>query len=302
MSRLRHIVRSMPFRRFLAGIAAVLLLLPAACSRHDDAQAPVVDSLGTVFSPSNSLIREPANSSVNGTLKSTYEYLRLIDGHDLPDDDGYAHDHLVAALRPYLVNGGDSRQAHVSQLMAASSLKTLNALSDKERSEVDKRTRLPKGCITRKTVTTDLPIATMRREIGLSNDGLCLTPWKVTVTDYTTSSEEARWAMQALANADLFGNAAEIEKSGWQAISDGYLRHVDTYSGPSTTIAMALSATDTVSALSRSQVQRIGDRLTDALCPRKDLGPALIRNGKPVKDKCSVESAYLLRYSGNWAW
>lgn len=292
----------MPFRRFLAGIAAVLLLLPAACSRHDDAQAPVVDSLGTVFSPSNSLIREPANSSVNGTLKSTYEYLRLIDGHDLPDDDGYAHDHLVAALRPYLVNGGDSRQTHVSQLMAASSLKTLNALSDKERSEVDKRTRLPKGCITRKTVTTDLPIATMRREIGLSNDGLCLTPWKVTVTDYTTSSEEARWAMQALANADLFGNAAEIEKSGWQAISDGYLRHVDTYSGPSTTIAMALSATDTVSALSRSQVQRIGDRLTDALCPRKDLGPALIRNGKPVKDKCSVESAYLLRYSGNWAW
>lgn len=302
MSRLRHIVRSMPFRRFLAGIAAVLLLLPAACSRHDDAQAPVVDSLGTVFSPSNSLIREPANSSVNGTLKSTYEYLRLIDGHDLPDDDGYAHDHLVAALRPYLVNGGDSRQAHVSQLMAASSLKTLNALSDKERSEVDKRTRLPKGCITRKTVTTDLPIATMRREIGLSNDGLCLTPWKVTVTDYTTSSEEARWAMQALANADLFGNAAEIEKSGWQAISDGYLRHVDTYNGPSTTIAMALSATDTVSALSRSQVQRIGDRLTDALCPRKDLGPALIRNGKPVKDKCSVESAYLLRYSGNWSW
>lgn len=302
MSRLRHIVRSMPFRRFLAGIAAVLLLLPAACSRHDDAQAPVVDSLGTVFSPSNSLIREPANSSVNGTLKSTYEYLRLIDGHDLPDDDGYAHDHLVAALRPYLVNGGDSRQTHVSQLMAASSLKTLNALSDKERSEVDKRTRLPKGCITRKTVTTDLPIATMRREIGLSNDGLCLTPWKVTVTDYTTSSEEARWAMQALANADLFGNAAEIEKSGWQAISDGYLRHVDTYNGPSTTIAMALSATDTVSALSRSQVQRIGDRLTDALCPRKDLGPALIRNGKPVKDKCSVESAYLLRYSGNWSW
>ena len=258
MSRLRHIVRSMPFRRFLAGIAAVLLLLPAACSRHDDAQAPVVDSLGTVFSPSNSLIREPANSSVNGTLKSTYEYLRLIDGHDLPDDDGYAHDHLVAALRPYLVNGGDSRQAHVSQLMAASSLKTLNALSDEQKSEVDKRTRLPKGCITRKTVTTDLPIATMRREIGLSNDGLCLTPWKVTVTDYTTSSEEARWAMQALANADLFGNAAEIEKSGWQAISDGYLRHVDTYNGPSTTIAMALSATDTVSALSRSQVQRIG--------------------------------------------
>lgn len=302
MSRLRHIVRSMPFRRFLAGIAAVLLLLPAACSRHDDAQAPVVDSLGTVFSPSNSLIREPANSSVNGTLKSTYEYLRLIDGHDLPDDDGYAHDHLVAALRPYLVNGGDSRQAHVSQLMAASSLKTLNALSDEQKSEVDKRTRLPKGCITRKTVTTDLPIATMRREIGLSNDGLCLTPWKVTVTDYTTSSEEARWAMQALANADLFGNAAEIEKSGWQAISDGYLRHVDTYNGPSTTIAMALSATDTVSALSRSQVQRIGDRLTDALCPRKDLGPALIRNGKPVKDKCSVESAYLLRYSGNWSW
>lgn len=302
MSRLRHIVRSMPFRRFLAGIAAVLLLLPAACSRHDDAQAPVVDSLGTVFSPSNSLIREPANSSVNGTLKSTYEYLRLIDGHDLPDDDGYAHDHLVAALRPYLVNGGDSRQAHVSQLMAAPSLKTLNALSDEQKSEVDKRTRLPKGCITRKTVTTDLPIATMRREIGLSNDGLCLTPWKVTVTDYTTSSEEARWAMQALANADLFGNAAEIEKSGWQAISDGYLRHVDTYNGPSTTIAMALSATDTVSALSRSQVQRIGDRLTDALCPRKDLGPALIRNGKPVKDKCSVESAYLLRYSGNWSW
>lgn len=302
MSRLCHIVRSMSFQRFLAGVAAILLLLPAACSRHDDAQAPVVDSLGTVFSPSNSLIREPANSSVNGTLKSTYEYLRLIDGHDLPDDDGYAHDHLVAALRPYLVNGGDSRQTHVSQLMAASSLKTLNALSDKERSEVDKRTRLPKGCITRKTVTTDLPIATMRREIGLSNDGLCLTPWKVTVTDYTTSSEEARWAMQALANADLFGNAAEIEKSGWQAISDGYLRHVDTYSGPSTTIAMALSATDTVSALSRSQVQRIGDRLTDALCPRKDLGPALIRNGKPVKDKCSVESAYLLRYSGNWAW
>lgn len=292
----------MPFRRFLAGIAAVLLLLPAACSRHDDAQAPVVDSLGTVFSPSNSLIREPANSSVNGTLKSTYEYLRLIDGHDLPDDDGYAHDHLVAALRPYLVNGGDSRQADVSQLMAASSLKTLNALSDEQKSEVDKRTRLPKGCITRKTVTTDLPIATMRREIGLSNDGLCLTPWKVTVTDYTTSSEEARWAMQALANADLFGNAAEIEKSGWQAISDGYLRHVDTYNGPSTTIAMALSATDTVSALSRSQVQRIGDRLTDALCPRKDLGPALIRNGKPVKDKCSVESAYLLRYSGNWSW
>ncbi|MGK2351921.1 hypothetical protein [Cutibacterium sp. V947] len=292
----------MPFRRFLVGIAAVLLLLPAACSRHDDAQAPVVDSLGTVFSPSNSLIREPANSSVNGTLKSTYEYLRLIDGHDLPDDDGYAHDHLVAALRPYLVNGGDSRQAHVSQLMAASSLKTLNALSDKERSEVDKRTRLPKGCITRKTVTTDLPIATMRREIGLTNDGLCLTPWKVAVTDYTTSSEDARWAMQALANADLFGNAAEIEKSGWQAISDGYLRHVDTYSGPSTTIAMALSATDAVSALSRSQVQRIGDRLTDALCPRKDLGPALTRNGKPVKDKCSVESAYLLRYSGNWAW
>lgn len=302
MSRLRHIIRSMLFRRFLAGIAAVLLLLPAACSRHDDAQAPVVDSLGTVFSPSNSLIREPANSSVNGTLKSTYEYLRLIDGHDLPDDDGYAHDHLVAALRPYLVNGGDSRQAHVSQLMAASSLKTLNALSDEQKSEVDKRTRLPKGCITRKTVTTDLPIATMRREIGLSNDGLCLTPWKVTVTDYTTSSEEARWAMQALANADLFGNAAEIEKSGWQAISDGYLRHVDTYNGPSTTIAMALSATDTVSALSRSQVQRIGDRLTDALCPRKDLGPALIRNGKPVKDKCSVESAYLLRYSGNWSW
>ena len=299
---MRHIVRSMPFRRFLAGIAAVLLLLPAACSRHDDAQAPVVDSLGTVFSPSNSLIREPANSSVNGTLKSTYEYLRLIDGHDLPDDDGYAHDHLVAALRPYLVNGGDSRQTHVSQLMAASSLKTLNALSDEQKSEVDKRTRLPKGCITRKTVTTDLPIATMRREIGLSNDGLCLTPWKVTVTDYTTSSEEARWAMQALANADLFGNAAEIEKSGWQAISDGYLRHVDTYNGPSTTIAMALSATDTVSALSRSQVQRIGDRLTDALCPRKDLGPALIRNGKPVKDKCSVESAYLLRYSGNWSW
>ncbi|NYK77407.1 hypothetical protein GPW07_24640, partial [Salmonella enterica subsp. enterica serovar Typhimurium] len=68
---------------------------------------------------------------------------------------------------------------HVNQLMAASSLKTLNALSDKERSEVDKRTRLPKGCITIKTVMTDLPIATMRREIGLSNDGLCLTPWKV---------------------------------------------------------------------------------------------------------------------------
>lgn len=173
-------------------MAAILLLLPTACV--DDAQAPVVDNLGTVLSPSNSLIREPANSSVNGTLKSTYEYLRLIDGHDLPDDDGYAHDHLVAALRPYLVNGGDSRQAHVTQLMAASSLKTLNALSDKERSEVDKRTRLPKGCITRKTVMTDLPIATMRREIGLSNDGLCLTPWKVK----TTSSEEARWAMQAL--------------------------------------------------------------------------------------------------------
>lgn len=290
----------MSFQRFLAGVAAILLLLPTACA--DDAQAPVVDNLGTVLSPSNSLIREPANSSVNGTLKSTYEYLRLIDGHDLPDDDGYAHDHLVAALRPYLVNGGDSRQAHVTQLMAASSLKTLNALSDKERSEVDKRTRLPKGCITRKTVMRDLPIATMRREIGLSNDGLCLTPWKVAVTDYKTSSEEARWAMQALANADLFGNAAEIEKSGWQAISDGYLRHVDMYSGPSTTIAMALSATDTVSALSRSQVQRIGDRLTDAPCPRKDLGPALIRDGKPVKDKCSVESAYLLRYSGNWSW
>ena len=195
LSLLRHSVRNVSFQRFLVGIAAILLLLPTACFRQDDAQAPVVDNLGTVFSPSNSLIREPTNSSATGTLKSTYEYLRLIDGHDLPDDDGYAHDHLVAALRPYLVNGGDSRQAHVNQLMAASSLKTLNALSDKERSEVDKRTRLPKGCITRKTVMTDLPIATMRREIGLSNDGLCLTPWKVK----TTSSEEARWAMQALA-------------------------------------------------------------------------------------------------------
>ncbi|EFS73931.1 hypothetical protein E5345_01520 [Propionibacterium sp. NM47_B9-13] len=292
----------MSFQRFLAGIAAVLLLLPTACSRQDDAQAPVVDNLGTVLSPSNSLIREPANSSVNGTLKSTYEYLRLIDGHDLPDDDGYAHDHLVAALRPYLVNGGDSRQAHVNQLMAASSLKTLNALSDKERSEVDKRTRLPKGCITRKSVMTDLPIATIRREIGLTNDGLCLTPWKVAVTDYTTSSEDARWAMQALASADLFGNVDDVEGSGWKAVADGYLRHLDTYSGPGTTIAMALSAADTVSALSRSQLQRIGDRLTDAPCPRKDLGPALIRNGKPVKNKCSIESAYLLRYSGNWAW
>jgi len=277
-------------------VAAILLLLPTACV--DDAQAPVVDNLGTVLSPSNSLIREPANSSVNGTLKSTYEYLLLIDGHDLPDDDGYAHDHLVAALRPYLVNGGDSRQAHVNQLMAASSLKTLNALSDKERSEVDKRTRLPKGCITRKTVMTDLPIATMRREIGLSNDGLCLTPWKVK----TTSSEEARWAMQALASADLFSNAKDAEKRGWESISDGYLRHLETYSGPSTTIAMALSAANTVSTLSRSQLQRIGDSLADAPCPRKDLGPALIRNGKPVKDKCSIESAYLLRYSGNWAW
>ena len=212
--------------------------------------------------------------------------------------DGYAHDHLVAALRPYLVNGGDSRQAHVNQLMAASSLKTLNALSDKERSEVDKRTRLPKGCITRKTVMTDLPIATMRREIGLSNDGLCLTPWKVK----TTSSEEARWAMQALASADLFSNAKDAEKWGWESISDGYLRHLETYSGPSTTIAMALSAANTVSTLSRSQLQRIGDSLADAPCPRKDLGPALIHNGKPVKDKCSIESAYLLRYSGNWAW
>ena len=296
VSRLCHIVRSMSFQRFLAGVAAILLLLPTACA--DDAQAPVVDNLGTVLSPSNSLIREPANSSVNGTLKSTYEYLRLIDGHDLPDDDGYAHDHLVAALRPYLVNGGDSRQAHVTQLMAASSLKTLNALSDKERSEVDKRTRLPKGCITRKTVMTDLPIATMRREIGLSNDGLCLTPWKVK----TTSSEEARWAMQALASADLFSNAKDAEKWGWESISDGYLRHLETYSGPSTTIAMALSAANTASALSRSQLQRIGDSLADAPCPRKDLGPALIRNGKPVKDKCSIESAYLLRYSGNWAW
>lgn len=109
VSQLCHIVRSMSFQRFLAGVAAILLLLPTACA--DDAQAPVVDNLGTVLSPSNSLIREPENSSVNGTLKSTYEYLRLIDGHDLPDDDGYAHDHLVAALRPYLVNGGDSRQA-----------------------------------------------------------------------------------------------------------------------------------------------------------------------------------------------
>ena len=88
-----------------------MLLLPTACV--DDAQAPVVDNLGTVLSPSNSLIREPANSSVNGTLKSTYEYLRLIDGHDLPDDDGYAHDHLVAALRPYLVNGGDLSLIHI---------------------------------------------------------------------------------------------------------------------------------------------------------------------------------------------
>ena len=73
----------MSFQRFLAGVAAILLLLPTACA--DDAQAPVVDNLGTVLSPSNSLIREPSNSSVNGTLKSTYEYLRLIDGHDLPD-------------------------------------------------------------------------------------------------------------------------------------------------------------------------------------------------------------------------
>ena len=235
LSLLRHSVRNVSFQRFLVGIAAILLLLPTACFRQDDAQAPVVDNLGTVFSPSNSLIREPTNSSATGTLKSTYEYLRLIDGHDLPDDDGYAHDHLVAALRPYLVNGGDSRQAHVNQLMAASSLKTLNALSDKERSEVDKRTRLPKGCITRKTVMTDLPIATMRREIGLSNDGLCLTPWKVK----TTSSEEARWAMQALASADLFSNAKDAEKWGWESISDGYLRHLETYSGPSTTIAMA---------------------------------------------------------------
>ena len=137
LSLLRHSVRNVSFQRFLVGIAAILLLLPTACFRQDDAQAPVVDNLGTVFSPSNSLIREPTNSSATGTLKSTYEYLRLIDGHDLPDDDGYAHDHLVAALRPYLVNGGDSRQAHVNQLMAASSLKTLNALSDKERSEVD---------------------------------------------------------------------------------------------------------------------------------------------------------------------
>ncbi|MES7637572.1 hypothetical protein U6V60_10840 [Cutibacterium acnes] len=298
LSLLRHSVRNVSFQRFLVGIAAILLLLPTACVRQDDAQAPVVDNLGTVFSPSNSLIREPTNSSATGTLKSTYEYLRLIDGHDLPDDDGYAHDHLVAALRPYLVNGGDSRQAHVNQLMAASSLKTLNALSDKERSEVDKRTRLPKGCITRKTVMTDLPIATMRREIGLSNDGLCLTPWKVK----TTSSEEARWAMQALASADLFSNAKDAEKWGWESISDGYLRHLETYSGPSTTIAMALSAANTVSTLSRSQLQRIGDSLADAPCPRKDLGPALIRNGKPVKDKCSIESAYLLRYSGNWAW
>lgn len=97
---------------------------------------------------------------------------------------------------------------------------------------------------------TDLPIATMRREIGLSNDGLCLTPWKVK----TTSSEEARWAMQALASADLFSNAKDAEKWGWESISDGYLRHLETYSGPSTTIAMALSAANTVSTLSCSHV------------------------------------------------
>ena len=302
LSLLRHSVRNVSFQRFLVGIAAILLLLPTACFRQDDAQAPVVDNLGTVFSPSNSLIREPTNSSATGTLKSTYEYLRLIDGHDLPDGGGYAHDHLVAALRPYLVKSGDTAQDHVTQLMAASSLKSLNALSDKEKSEIDKRTRLPKGCITRKTVSTDLPIATMRREIGLSNDGLCLTPWKVKATDYTASSEEAQWAMQALASADLFSNAKDVEGSGWESISDGYLRHLDTYSGPSTTIAMALSAAHTVSALSRSQLQRIGDRLADAPCPRKDLGSAVIRDGKPVKDKCSIESAYLLRYSGNWAW
>ncbi|MBD4650287.1 hypothetical protein GUG52_00300, partial [Xanthomonas citri pv. citri] len=60
VSRLCHIVRSMSFQRFLVGVAAILLLLPTACA--DDAQAPVVDKLGTVLSPSNSLIREPANS------------------------------------------------------------------------------------------------------------------------------------------------------------------------------------------------------------------------------------------------
>ncbi|WCC79587.1 hypothetical protein O6R08_08765 [Cutibacterium equinum] len=292
----------MSFQRFLAGMAAVMLLVPTACSRHDDPQAPVVDDLGAVLSPANSLIREPAAASANGTLKSTYEYLRLMDGHELPDDDGYAHDHLVAALRPYLLKGGRNRQTHITQLMAASSLKSLHALSDKEKSEVDKRTRLPKGCITKKTVKTDLPIARMRREIGLSNAGVCLTPWKVTVTDYTASSEDARWAMQALANADVFVNAEDVEKSGWKAISDGYLRHVGTYTGPSTTIATALSAATTVSALPRSDLQRIGDRLSGAPCPRKDLGPATIYGGEPVKDKCSIESAYLLRYSGNWAW
>ncbi|MEX1242655.1 MAG: hypothetical protein WEC38_03435, partial [Cutibacterium acnes] len=83
LSLLRHSVRNVSFQRFLVGIAAILLLLPTACFRQDDAQAPVVDNLGTVFSPSNSLIREPTNSSATGTLKSTYEYLRLIDGHDL---------------------------------------------------------------------------------------------------------------------------------------------------------------------------------------------------------------------------
>ena len=80
--------------------------------------------------------------------------------------------------------------------------------------------------------------------------------------------------MQALASADLFSNAKDAEKWGWESISDGYLRHLETYSGPSTTIAMALSAANTVSTLSRSQLQRIGDSLADAPCPRKDLGPA----------------------------
>lgn len=71
LSLLRHSVRNVSFQRFLVGIAAILLLLPTACFRQDDAQAPVVDNLGTVFSPSNSLIREPTNSSATGTLKST---------------------------------------------------------------------------------------------------------------------------------------------------------------------------------------------------------------------------------------
>ena len=251
----------------------------------------------TRLSSSDGLASPP--KAIFGNVYTTYEFVRLVDGYKFPS--GAATDGLLKGLRSVKgSNSDEGSSGDITDLMAASSLKTIgDDVGGGDDLEV--KTRLPEGCITRSNVSRLLPAAIVRRQLGFKNKGLCLRAWRLNNVDYTKPSDDAYWAMVAYAHSDLFGDKGEIDRSMWWRVSDGYLSHFDRYSGPSSVIAVALQSANVFSKLPDSKRKGVAEILNGTKCPRRYLATSLVKNGEGVEGVCSIEAASELRNAGYWS-